>query len=360
MFTWLNERKKSEMDRMWNYLKNIELEKIVNSNGQYKIPFLWKNDFDVVLSAVQNGCCNLRSIPLQWRTNKQIMSAFLTNNPLNLRLLPQFQDDEEIVCLLIMKNPFTLQHASQRLKNTASVVRLATMTKNFSMLNFASDELKNNRVFMMEMIRRGRIFAFSHVSDQLKNNAEFLLEVLMKESYPTTIFYQIPNKFRMNEDFVLTAALMNDEPYHWIQQKWTYRLDEITPGLADKLIKKGKENKEIKNKKIQCSIYEALITLAAEREKEFEKRKIRVPARIYMAGAIYGILRSRRLMVEETNPVQQLPHIPFEIALKISEFSPIYFKKSRAISGVNRDALSSAETAMQKARDNGSFNFMNK
>jgi len=178
---------------------------------------------------------------------------------------------------------------------------------------------------------------------------EFVLQALMKAPSDGSVFYLIPKKFRMNEDFILIAVLISYEARSWILGRWIHRADEITPGLSNKM-----RDKLIaaRDKGIVLNDYDALLELAAEKEKELESRGVYIPARVYVAGATYGVLSTSRHIVEETKTPLSLPHIPFEIASKISQFSSLY---SPAVAHVNRCALDAAEKALEEARTDGAF-----
>lgn len=355
MFKWVNKKINIALHWIWNYLKNLELQKITNSeNKYYKIPLLWKSNYEVVLLAVKNGC-RYQDIPSQWLTNKNIMITLVNHDPSNLKYVKQFQCDEEIVCLLLMKDPSVLQHASQKIQDNASIVRLAVKNNSY-ILRYASDELKNNKKFLIEMIIKGGGFAFYHASNNLKNNWEFLLEALTKVKSHESFFFQISTKLLMNPDFFLLSALINDAPYCWVSQNWTYRLDELPPGIPDKLMKKTKEITMTTNGRIDCRLYEALLSIAHEKENELKNKGIYHPMRVYLAGATYGLLNSRRLIDEDkASPV--VPHIPFDIAMLITEFSAIYSERSRAVVGINRYALNNSTDALRKTKKAGGFRF---
>ncbi|HEX2549926.1 MAG TPA: DUF4116 domain-containing protein [Gammaproteobacteria bacterium] len=353
MWTRIDAQIKTIYHGFWNYLKKNEVKRIIQSKeyGYQRLSLLWENDFDVVLVAIKAGYSHLHTILPKWQDNAEILHAFLNKDPNNLKHVPHLQDEEEIVRLLVKKNPYALKYASNRLKNMPSIVRVAA-TENFFTLAFAATELRDNKAFMFEMVVQHHLFAFMYVSERLQNDWEFILQTLMKVHDDGSIFFRIPEEFRMNLDFVLIAVLINHHARDWIMGRWAHRALEITPGLSEiirnKFIAAGKEG-------ISMTTYEILLQLGDEKEKELEKQKVYIPARIYHAGAIYGTLESRRFFDKETQNLRLQSHVPYEIALKISQFSSLHTVEF--VEAVNRSALESATKALKKARDNNAFRF---
>lgn len=345
MLNWIITKVKTLIGAIWHYFKNAEIKRISHWKGSSgnKLSILWQNDLDVVLAAIKYKYCNFHSLLPKWRANKRIKMALLNVDPKNLQYLPELQDDEEIVCLTLRKNAFSLKFASKRLKNKASVVRFAT-DNNYWSLKFASKELKDNSAFMLEMVIKHGVLGFQFVSDRLKHDWAFLLEALMRERRMDSIIYHIPDKL-LNEDFILIASLISREPYKWILLRRTYRLDEIIPGLFEKITN------------IKMNTEDALLQLGAKKEKELEKKGIYHPAKIYNAGSLYGLLSTSKFIDKNTKTITPLPYIPFEIAMLISQFSAFYVKKPSPVSCVNRSSLNAANTALETAKMKGYFNF---
>ena len=96
--------------------------------------------------------------------------------------MPEWVWDDLITMTALVKNDGrTLAFASERLKNTPSVV-LEAIKRNGGALQHASSEMRNTPHVVLESIKKDA-FSLAHASDVMKNTADIVLQAVKENGY---------------------------------------------------------------------------------------------------------------------------------------------------------------------------------
>lgn len=109
--------------------------------------------------------------------SKEIAMALVRNNPENLKDMPKYNDDEEVVISAVRRSGTTIQYASDRLRGDYDLGRIA-VTNSAEAFEYLSDKLRDNKDLALIAVRDPEANAVVHASDRLKDDTDVAREAV--------------------------------------------------------------------------------------------------------------------------------------------------------------------------------------
>jgi len=226
-------------DRLKNNV-NLVLESLKHGAGlnYFKyLPLELQNRKNLLL-ALKNGGGSLSDVPINLRSDKEIVMLSVMDNGKNLRQASiELKNDKEIVLVAVKSYGEVLEYASDELRNDPDIV-LAAVSQNGAALKFASEELKNNREIALKSVRNKHAYilnsalpALAYIGNNLKDDKEIILESLVHVLNGYYIFENelVPTNLLYDKDFVINLIEKNKE--NFIKYYWKFLPSKIKNDL---------------------------------------------------------------------------------------------------------------------------------
>ena len=133
----------------------------------------WSNR-QKIISDLKNDILDIDEMSLEMRDDEEFVRAAIENDPYNINYASdRLKDSKEFILNFInMPHSYTLQWASDRLRDDKEVA-LEAVKQNGMALNYVSDRLKDDKEVVLEAVKQnGRALRFA--SDELKNDKDIL------------------------------------------------------------------------------------------------------------------------------------------------------------------------------------------
>lgn len=133
--------------------------------------------------------------------DRDVVKTAASTTPRILGYVPKFYDDEEIVLAAVEKSGYTLEFASERLRDKESVV-LTALKDSGEALRYASTRIRAMLNIAKYAIEKSP-YAYCYVDKSLKDDPEIVAKTLIRNGY---LLKDMPDNIRDNRDFVLLAV----------------------------------------------------------------------------------------------------------------------------------------------------------
>jgi hypothetical protein len=177
---------------------------------QYASPTI-RGDRDFVLSLLKPGgqkawmATIFPHITEELKKDRELVLKLVTCDCLKLESLDEsFRDDPEIVSAAYGGLGYSLQYASERLRNDRDFVRKKLGLGGYTFFHYAGEKLKNDKAFVLELINSHRLLqgVYQYASAELRDDEEVARAAL---TYSGHLLPWAGNKVRNNKALVLLA-----------------------------------------------------------------------------------------------------------------------------------------------------------
>ena len=161
----------------------------------------WSNR-QKIISDLKNDILDIDEMSLEMRDDEEFVRAAIENDPYNINYASdRLKDSKEFILNFInMPHNYTLQWASDRLRDDKEVVLEAVKQGGWA-LEYTSDELKNDKEVVLEAVKQnGR--ALYYASDDLQDDKEVVLEAVKQDGWAL----QLASDSLKDDKNVLNAA----------------------------------------------------------------------------------------------------------------------------------------------------------
>lgn len=187
-----------------SYEHVMRLIKEIKMPLRYASPTLWSNK-EILMAAIKNNTHDFVCASEELKNDKDICLELINIEPLLLfvNIPEKFQHDEDIVFIVVSKNPILYARVPEQFRKNKEITLIALSAMG-SLLPLASDELKDDKEVVLAAISSKAFSSptdttFVHASKRLRSDPEFVLECLLIN--PKT-FENADHKFHHNRQFL--------------------------------------------------------------------------------------------------------------------------------------------------------------
>lgn len=189
--TDMNETLLERLDYLKERIDTLNHILTYDKNSIYHDRFLkYANDFEVVLTAVQNHWQFLESASNDLQQNPQIRSeAFKQCLFSDENTITQLQSNKEVMALLIKKHAAAIQFASPELRADPELVELAIQSESKNhhyrgVIKFISEDLRDNRNFILGLVAKLNYgINLEYLSGNLRKDREVVLAAVTNSGH---------------------------------------------------------------------------------------------------------------------------------------------------------------------------------
>jgi hypothetical protein len=182
------------------------VEEALKKNGMSLVHCIpkYKNSMTHVLMAVQNNGLALQHASPLVRKQRSIVLEAIKQNGLALIYAEEFLNDKEIVLCAVKEYGLALKYASKYLRDDEEVVMVAIKSDPQSLL-YAGYEQKSNRDVVMEAVKRNGMTIYHTHTEYIREDRKIALEAVSNAGMSLDVFKKFQNDF----EICMTAVKQN-------------------------------------------------------------------------------------------------------------------------------------------------------